>query len=141
MHYTIILPGSRFSDFSGNLRSQKLNKVQTKRATITCVYYNSWGSIGSCVDFMFSFLLLYICANSHLLSIYIVASICRYFCGTPLKYCVRYAVQYTVAPAATPRPIHWADCFSFGRYYAGDGDKYIKSPVVVPLSGTPLMFP
>ena len=39
VHYTIILPGSRVLDFSGNLRAQKLNKEQTKRANITGVQY------------------------------------------------------------------------------------------------------
>ena len=39
MHSTIISPGSRVSDFVGNLRAQKLNKAHTKWAKITGVYY------------------------------------------------------------------------------------------------------
>ena len=39
LHSTIIFPGSRISDFSGNSRAQKLNKAQTKRANITGVQF------------------------------------------------------------------------------------------------------
>ena len=36
---TINLPGSRVSDFPGNLRARKINKAQTKRVNITGVQY------------------------------------------------------------------------------------------------------
>ena len=105
VHSTIIFPGSRVSNFAGNLRAQKLNKAQTKRENITGVQYNSWRSTGIGVNFVLSFLLSYICANSHLLSLSIAASSHRCYRGLPLTYCVKYAVQYTVAAAIIPRPI------------------------------------
>ena len=39
VHSKIIFLGSKFSDFAGNSRTQKLNKEQTKRANITDVHY------------------------------------------------------------------------------------------------------
>ena len=82
---------------------------------------------------MLSFLLHSICTNSHLLSLSIAARCCR---GLPLTYCVCYAVQYTVAAAAIPRPILWAGRFFVGRSSAGDGDGATEAAVAVPPSGT-----
>ena len=41
VHYKIIFPGSWVSDFTGNLRAQKINKTQTNWANVTCVQYFS----------------------------------------------------------------------------------------------------
>ena len=56
LHSTIISPGSRILDFTGNLRAQKLNKAQTKRANITGAQHNSQGSACSGVNFVLTFL-------------------------------------------------------------------------------------
>ena len=39
VHSTIILSGDQVSDFAGNLRAQKLNKAQKKRANTTSIKY------------------------------------------------------------------------------------------------------
>ena len=59
VHSTIISLGSRVSDLAGHSRAQKLNKAQARKANITGVQYNSRGSIGSGVNFVLSFLLLF----------------------------------------------------------------------------------
>ena len=80
----LIFPGSWVSDFARNLCARKLNKEQTKRANITGVHYNWWGSTGSGTNFVLSFLILYFCANYHLLYLSIADASCRCCCGIPL---------------------------------------------------------
>ena len=141
MHSTIISVGSPVSNFAGNLRAQKLKKAQTKKANTTGVHYNSWWSIGSGVNFVLSFLLLYICDNSHLFSLSIEAASRRCCGGLPLTYCVWCVVQYTASTSAIPHLIRWA-----GRFFVVRSLKWywyweIVATIVVPLSRTPLNFP
>ena len=64
VHSTIISPGSRVSDFAGNLCAQKLNKEQTNRANITGVKYVSAYQQGLVLS-TFSFI------SYHLSSLYV----------------------------------------------------------------------
>ena len=140
VHSTIIFPGSGGSDFAGNSRAQELNKAQTKRANKTDVQYNSQISTGIGVNFMLSLLLIYICANSHILSLSIVSASHRCCRSLPLTCCVRYDVQYTVAATAIPRPILWACRFFIVHSFTWDWDWAIGFAVFVPLSRTSLKF-
>ena len=86
VHSTITSPGSRVSDFPGKLCAQELKKAQIKRANIMGVQYNSRGSTGSGVNFVLLFLLLSICAKSHLLPLSVAATNRRCWCSPTLKY-------------------------------------------------------
>ena len=90
---------------------------------------------------MLYFLLLYISANSQLLYLYVAAASCHCFCSMPLTYCVRYAVQYTVAASTIPCPIRWSGRFFVVCSFPWDWDRSIEAAVVVMLSRTPLNFP
>ena len=74
VHSTITFAGYRSSVFAVNLCAQKLKKAQTKRAKITGVKYNSRVSTWSGVNFVLTFLLLYLCANSHPFTLSVAAA-------------------------------------------------------------------
>ena len=88
VHSMIIYLGSRVSYFTGNLRTRKPNKAQTKRVYITGVQYNSLGSTGGGVNFVLYFFLLSLCANSHLSPLSIAAVSFFHFCDPLLQSCV-----------------------------------------------------
>ena len=88
--------------FCRKLARTKINKAQTKRANITGVQYNSWGSTGIGVKFALSFLLLFIYANSHLPplpplhcschSLLLPRSVAKILCPIRrARYCCRYS--------------------------------------------------
>ena len=86
------------------------------------------------------FILLYICANSDLSSLSMVAAshCCRR--GLSLKYCVWYVVQDTVATADILYSISWVRRFPFWCSYVGDRYISIKINFIVLLIGTLLTF-
>ena len=141
VHFTIIFPGSQVSDFTGNLRAQNLNKAQTKQANINSAKYNSQGSTGSGVNFVLSFLLMYIFSIYHLFPLSMTASIHRCCCNPPLKHRVWYDSQETLATAAILHLILWAVWLFVVLYFVWDGERAIASSIVAQLSRIPLYFP
>ena len=131
----IIYPGSWVSNFAGNLRAQKVNKAQTNRANILGIQCNLRGSTWIGFNFFLTFLLLYICANSHLfpspwqLPAVVADVVCRW------NTVSNTAGQDIVVGSAILRPILWAGRFFVGRSSAGDGS--IEASVSDPPSGTP----
>ena len=100
------------------------------------VHHNSWGSTGSVIIFMLSFLFYFLfviipafCPSLWRLPAVAVAAVCRW------NTMSNTAGQETVAAAAIPRLILWPVRFFIGRSSVGDGDIFIEAAVAV-LSGT-----
>ena len=133
VHSTIIFPGSRVSDFSGNLRAQKLNKSQTKRSNRTGAQHNSRGQQGVvstlCYPFLFQFIFVLITTffpSPWRLPAVAAAAVCRWNIVSDT-----YG-QDTVVASAIPRPIRWLVHLFFGcSFSAGDGYGSIEASLDV----------
>ena len=103
---TITFPVSRVSGFAGKSRRKKTQQGTDKGSKRTGVQYNFWVQTGIGVNFVLSFLLLSIYANSHLLPLLIAADRCCCCRGLTLTYYIRHAGRETIASTSIPRLIH-----------------------------------
>ena len=83
----------------------------------------------------YPFILISLCANYHLVPLYMADASRCYFRGPSLKFRVQYSIQDTIAYSDILRPILWAGCFFVGCSSVVDGYRDIEAAFSVLLSG------